>query len=231
LSVEGLAPSPVATQPDQSNHNLSHNHRHHHKSAFSFGTIHRFARRTRSFKEELIERFQGRTRSPSSHALPASPFSMHVPRVSPLPEVPSPSPTSITSSSSSLFASHTNTLRSKLRIRKRSTCSQHSIESGDSPFGSVDFSLLEDSLIMPPPPPPPLPALTVNGNGTLSSPNRQLDHARHFIRQMTNALRYLQGVVEKDMLEQLSGAASILLEIVVTGYAKIKAHLITDHNR
>lgn len=256
FSIEGLAPSPINRQSDstanhQSNyHSTSPNSSHHHKSTFSFETIHRFARRTRSFKEDLIERIQGRIRSPST----SSASGVHLPRVSPLPEIPaspcssSPGPnlissvTSIPTASSSLFASHASTLRSRLRRRKRSTCSQHSAGSVDSSsFGSIDFSSLEDSLVMPPPPPPSsaLPSITLNNGSSAtmmttigaSSPSRQLDHARHFIRQLTNALRYLQGVVEKDMLEQLSGAASILLEIVVTGYAKIKAHLITDHNR
>lgn len=61
--------------------------------------------------------------------------------------------------------------------------------------------------------------------------DRDIENAWAFVKQLTNALRYLQDVVEKDILEQLSGAASILLEIVVSGYAKLRAHLIINEKR
>lgn len=61
--------------------------------------------------------------------------------------------------------------------------------------------------------------------------DRDIENAWNFVKQLTNALRYLQDVVEKDILEQLSGAASILLEIVVSGYAKLRAHLIINEKR
>ena len=179
-------------------------------------------------------------RNPSHSVLHAS--SAGIPSTSPahlfqvpqLPETsPSPSPIAFSSgfNTSSIFSSHTGTLRSKLRLRKHSTSSQHSNNNGcptELHCGSSDFYLTEDQLTMPP---PPLPNGTMVANLTVGSPSRQLDHARHFVRQLANALRYLQDIVEKDTLEQLSGAASILLEIVVTGYAKLKAHLITDQNR
>jgi hypothetical protein len=38
-------------------------------------------------------------------------------------------------------------------------------------------------------------------------------------------------VVEKDKLEQLAGSASILLEIVLTGYSELKAYLINHEQR
>jgi len=73
--------------------------------------------------------------------------------------------------------------------------------------------------------------LVIEHNGQMfnvANNNRDIDNAWNFVKQLTNALRYLQDVVEKDILEQLSGAASILLEIVVSGYAKLRAHLIIN---
>lgn len=61
--------------------------------------------------------------------------------------------------------------------------------------------------------------------------NRDVDNAWSFVKQLTHALRYLQDVVEKDILDQLSGAASVLLEIVVSGYAKLRAHLLINEKR
>jgi hypothetical protein len=38
-------------------------------------------------------------------------------------------------------------------------------------------------------------------------------------------------VVKKDILEQLPGASSILLEIVITGYTELRAYLINNEQR
>ncbi|RWS12285.1 rap guanine nucleotide exchange factor 1-like protein [Dinothrombium tinctorium] len=61
-----------------------------------------------------------------------------------------------------------------------------------------------------------------------SKEERDIDNAWNFVRQISNALRYLKDVVEKDKLEQLPGAASIMLEIVLSGYAELQAYLIRN---
>lgn len=76
--------------------------------------------------------------------------------------------------------------------------------------------------------------LLIQHNGgvvNVANNDRDIENAWNFVKQLTSALRYLQDVVEKDILEQLSGAASILLEIVVSGYAKLRAHLIINEKR
>ncbi len=60
---------------------------------------------------------------------------------------------------------------------------------------------------------------------------KDVNSAILFVKQLTSALRYFQDVVEKDKLEQLAGSASILLEIVLTGYSELKAYLINHEQR
>ncbi|XP_053200504.1 probable serine/threonine-protein kinase DDB_G0282963 isoform X2 [Panonychus citri] len=51
------------------------------------------------------------------------------------------------------------------------------------------------------------------------------------VKQLTNALRYFQDAVEKEIHNQLPGASSILLDIVVSCYTELGAYLINkDRN-
>lgn len=60
---------------------------------------------------------------------------------------------------------------------------------------------------------------------------KDINNAALFVKQLSSALRYFQDVVEKDKLEQLPGSATILLEIVLTGYSELKAYLISNEQR
>ena len=60
---------------------------------------------------------------------------------------------------------------------------------------------------------------------------KDINQAIVFVKQLSSALRYFQDVVEKDKLEQLSGSATIILEIVLTGYQELKAYLISNEQR
>ncbi|RWS27410.1 rap guanine nucleotide exchange factor 1-like protein [Leptotrombidium deliense] len=62
----------------------------------------------------------------------------------------------------------------------------------------------------------------------IETKEKDIDNAYNFVKKISNALRYLRDVVEKDKLEQLPGASSILLEIFVTGYAELSAYLIRN---
>ena len=64
-----------------------------------------------------------------------------------------------------------------------------------------------------------------------SKENKDVNCALSFVKQLTSALRYFQDVVEKDKLEQLPGSASILLEIILSGYSELKAYLINNEQR
>lgn len=143
---------------------------------------------------------------------------------------------------------NTNTLKSKFRLRKKSSSSENScqnetnsITSTVSLNSSLNLDLKKSTDVSNNIDADPVfnglineDDLLIEHNGVMfnvSNNNRDIDNAWNFVKQLTNALRYLQDVVEKDILEQLSGAASILLEIVVSGYAKLRAHLIINEKR
>lgn len=117
-----------------------------------------------------------------------------------------------------------NSLNSSLNLDLKRTDSKSSDKSESKNFDAdpVFNGLVNDDDIL------------IEHNGIMvnvANNNRDIENAWNFVKQLTNALRYLQDVVEKDILEQLSGAASILLEIVVSGYAKLRAHLIINEKR
>ena len=61
--------------------------------------------------------------------------------------------------------------------------------------------------------------------------SKDLTNAYNFVKKLNSSLRYLTDVVEKNKLEQLPGAASVLLEIVVSGYAELRPHLSCQKQR
>ena len=63
-------------------------------------------------------------------------------------------------------------------------------------------------------------------NQTMAITESNIHNAWTLVKQLTNALRYFQDAVEKEIHNQLPGASSILLDIVVSCYTELGAYLI-----
>lgn len=187
-------------------------------------SLHHLLKPTKSFREEIMDKLnskllrspnQTRCTSPSTNTLKS--------RFNRLRKK--------SSSSENSCQNDTNSVTSTVSLNSSLNLDLHkpkcSVDGGQQATTNIDADPVFNGLVNE-------NDLLIEHNGQMfnvANNNRDIDNAWNFVKQLTNALRYLQDVVEKDILEQLSGAASILLEIVVSGYAKLRAHLIINEKR
>lgn len=63
-----------------------------------------------------------------------------------------------------------------------------------------------------------------------TGPGKDVDCILHHVRQLANALRYFQDVVEKNTLEMLPGSASVVLETVLAIHSVLRKYLVNEQS-
>jgi hypothetical protein len=190
--------------------------KHHHKSKKGL------AKRAKSFKEDFLEKIN-QTIGRSSSSTPGS-----------------------TNTSATTVSSSLNLLGADLVLKRSSQGRNHSIssltpardqEEAEKREKKKDRIFIQKEGLSSPTKSScgsssHLPSIVPSSPPSVSSLiPKDLTNAYNFVKRLNSSLRYLTDVVEKDKLEQLPGAASVLLEIVVSGYAELRPHLSCQKQR